>query len=59
MKKILFWGACTLLTTMLFSCSADEDDTTIKKEVKKEAARTYADGPGDLPTIPPPPPEDE
>ena len=38
MKKILFWGACTLLTTMLFSCSADEDDTTIKKEVKKDFA---------------------
>ncbi|WP_264530932.1 hypothetical protein [Flavobacterium sp. N502540] len=54
MKKILFWGACTLLTTMLYSCTADEDDT-ITKEIKKEVTPTHADGPGDG-TVPPPPP---
>ncbi|WP_162847653.1 hypothetical protein [Flavobacterium foetidum] len=56
MKKIFFWGACTLLTTMLFSCSADEDDSTAK--IKKEAVPNYADGPGDG-TVPPPPPPPE
>jgi hypothetical protein len=55
MKKIFFWGACTLLTTILYSCSADEFETEAKKEIKKEAAPTYADGPGDG-TVPPPPP---
>lgn len=54
MKKILFWGACTLLSTMLISCSADEDDT-ITNKIKKEVSPTYADGPDDG-TVPPPPP---
>ncbi|MFD1602586.1 hypothetical protein ACFSJW_20050 [Flavobacterium artemisiae] len=48
-------GAFVLLSTTLFSCSADEDDT-ITKEIKKEVTPTYADGPGDQPIIPPPPP---
>lgn len=56
MKKIFLMGAFVLLSTTLFSCSADEDDKTIKKETKKEATPTYADGPGDQPIIPPPPP---
>ncbi|WP_202702579.1 hypothetical protein [Flavobacterium sp. UGB4466] len=55
MKKILFWGACTLLTTMLYSCTADEYDTA--KTNDKPAVPAYADGPGDQPiTVPPPPP---
>ncbi|WP_291286818.1 hypothetical protein [Flavobacterium sp.] len=53
MKKILFWGACTLLTTMLYSCTADEYDTA--KTNGKPAIPAYADGPGDG-TVPPPPP---
>lgn len=58
MKKLFLWGAFALLSTTIFSCTADEYDTQVKKEVKKTTnpvTPTYADGPGDDPVIPPPP----
>ncbi|WP_163393705.1 hypothetical protein [Flavobacterium limi] len=50
-------GAFALLSTTLFSCTADEYETHTKKEVEKTSpiTPTYADGPGDDPVIPPPP----
>lgn len=54
MKKIFLLGAFALLSTTLFSCTADEYDD-VKKEIKP-AKPTYADGPGDTPPPPPPPP---
>ncbi|MGO4773657.1 hypothetical protein ACEN2I_18540 [Flavobacterium sp. W22_SRS_FK3] len=46
-------GVFALLTTTLFSCTADEYETQAKKEITP----TYADdGPGDLPIKVPPPP---
>ncbi|MFH7017590.1 hypothetical protein [Flavobacterium sp. FlaQc-47] len=61
MKKLFILGAFALLSTTLFSCTADEDssDNNAKTEVKKEvipAKPSYADGPGDAPIIVPPPP---
>ncbi len=54
MKKLFIWGAFALLTTTLFSCTADEYETQTEKEI----APTYADGPGDDPIkVPPPPPK--
>ncbi|MBZ4043261.1 hypothetical protein [Flavobacterium hibisci] len=54
MKTLFLMGAFALLTTTLFSCTADEYET----ETKKEIAPTYADGPGDDPIrVPPPPPK--
>ncbi|WP_187356521.1 hypothetical protein [Flavobacterium ajazii] len=50
MKKIFLLGAFALLTTTLFSCTADEYETEAKD------TPTYADGPGDLPIKVPPPP---
>ncbi|CAD0005190.1 hypothetical protein [Flavobacterium salmonis] len=52
MKKLFLLGIFALLTTTLFSCTADEYETQTKKEI----APTYADGPGDLPIKVPPPP---
>ncbi|MFB9108265.1 hypothetical protein [Flavobacterium gyeonganense] len=52
MKTLFLMGAFALLTTTLFSCTADEYET----EAKKEVTPTYADGPGDQPIIVPPPP---
>jgi hypothetical protein len=52
MKKIFLLGTFALLTTTLFSCTADEYETQAKKEI----APTYADGPGDQPIVVPPPP---
>lgn len=55
MKKIFILGAFALLSTTLFSCTADEYDD-VKKEINP-AKPSYADGPGDLPVpLPPPPP---
>jgi hypothetical protein len=61
MKKLLLMGAFALLSTTLFSCTADEYETAetktdIKKEVPTEG--TQADvppGPGDdtMPVKPP------
>jgi len=54
MKKLFIWGAFALLTTTLFSCTADEYETQVKKDVTP----SYADGPGDDPIkVPPPPPK--
>ncbi|CAD0007005.1 hypothetical protein FLACHUCJ7_03090 [Flavobacterium chungangense] len=54
MKKLFLLGTFALLTTTLFSCTADEYETQTKKEI----APTYADGPGDDPIrVPPPPPK--
>lgn len=48
-------GAFALLSTTLFSCTADEYDD-VKKEISP-VKPSYADGPGDLPVpLPPPPP---
>lgn len=56
MKKIFLWGAFTLLTTTLFSCTADEFETAEgKTEIKKDINQLKADGPDDDP-IPVKPP---
>jgi hypothetical protein len=57
MKKLLLMGTFALLCATLFSCTADDYDD-VKKEIKP-IKPTYADGPGDIPINPPPPPEDE
>ena len=61
MKKLLFLGAIALLSTTLFSCTADEYESQAKREVKKNinpVTPSYADGPGDDPIkVPPPPPK--
>lgn len=55
MKKIFLLGAFVLLSTTLFSCTADEYDD-VKKEINP-AKPTYGDGgPGDD-KLPPPPPK--
>lgn len=51
MKTLYLLGACALLSTTLFSCTADEFET----EAKKEKILTYAEGPGDQPIVVPPP----
>lgn len=57
MKKLMILGAFALLTTTLFSCTADELDTPATKEVQKKInpVPSYADGPGDdpIPVLPP------
>jgi len=64
MKKLLILGAFALLSTTLFSCSADEDlsDNNSKTDAKKELRPEkplYADGPDDDPIkVPPPPTKD-
>ncbi|MDR6760327.1 hypothetical protein J2Y38_000506 [Flavobacterium sp. 2755] len=62
MKTLYLMGACVLLSTTLFSCTADEFETTSKKtEIQKDVVRDsiQADapptGPGDAPIIVPPP----
>ncbi len=52
MKTLYLWGACALLSTTLFSCSADElesseQKTEIKKEIPTEGQASEPDGPGD------------
>lgn len=59
MKTIFLLGAFALLSTTLFSCTADEYDNGSKNEIKKTVSPTtpsYADGPGDDPIKVPPPP---
>lgn len=59
MKKIFLWGAFTLFSSTLFSCTADELETAADKtEVKKEISPikgTQAEGPEDDPVVVPPP----
>ncbi|GAA3776417.1 hypothetical protein [Flavobacterium ginsengiterrae] len=56
MKTLYLLGACALLSTTLFSCTADEFETETKKtEIKKEVipsgqASEPDPGPGDDPT---------
>ncbi|MEN2487066.1 hypothetical protein AAYQ05_04625 [Flavobacterium sp. B11] len=64
MKTLYLLGACALLSTTLFSCTADEFETESKKtEVKKDAVPSEGqadapdDGPGDEPINVPPPPK--
>lgn len=54
MKKLFILGAFALLSSTLFSCTADEalSDNKTKTDVP-----AYADGPGDLPIKVPPPPQ--
>lgn len=59
MKKLIIFIAFTILFTM-FSCTPDEYETPTKQETKKSidpAKPTFADGPGDTGTKPPPPPD--
>ncbi|MBO9583996.1 MAG: hypothetical protein J7574_07545 [Flavobacterium sp.] len=54
MKTLYLWGACALLSTTLFSCSADElesaeQKTEIKKEMPSEGQADDPNGPGDDP----------
>ncbi|WP_163407537.1 hypothetical protein [Flavobacterium ajazii] len=57
MKNLFLLGAFALLSTTLFSCTADEYETeTEAKKTINPITPTYADGPGDDPVIPPPPP---
>lgn len=62
MKTLFTLGACALLSLTIFSCTADDFETSNKgkttNEVKKDSTNTkYADGPDDdpMPTTPPPP----
>ncbi|WP_343695031.1 hypothetical protein [Flavobacterium sp.] len=63
MKTLYLLGTCVLLSTTLFSCTADEFETEAKKtEIQKEvipADNTQASdpppGPGDDPIVVPPP----
>lgn len=61
MKTLLTMGACALLCTTLFSCTADEFETGSKDkaEVKKAfmSEPITPPGPGDDPIIVPPPPK--
>ncbi|MFH6994196.1 hypothetical protein [Flavobacterium sp. FlaQc-48] len=62
MKKLIILGAFVLLSTTLFSCTADEYETQTKNEIKKNhnpKTPSYADGPGDGTVPPPPPPPDD
>ena len=59
MKTLYLWGACALLSTTLFSCSADELESAEQKtEIKKEVSpikEAQATGPDDDPVVVPPP----
>ncbi|KAF2509406.1 hypothetical protein EYY60_13590 [Flavobacterium zhairuonense] len=55
MKKIFLLGAFALLSTTLFSCTADEYDD-VKKEINPAKPSYADDGPGDGTIKPPPPP---
>ncbi|OXA79126.1 hypothetical protein SAMN05444397_102367 [Flavobacterium aquidurense] len=64
MKKVYIL-ACLLVANGAFVSCTNDDETSDNKsatEVKKEinpATPSYADGPGDIPINPPPPPKDE
>jgi hypothetical protein len=55
MKKLILMGTFVLLSTTLFSCTADDYEDQQNKKVEKPA---YADGPGDDPVIIQPPKKD-
>lgn len=61
MKTLYLLGACALLSTTLFSCTADEFETAKDKtEVKNDTAPAkdmQATGPDDDPVVVPPPPK--
>lgn len=60
MKTLYVLGACALLSTTLFSCTADEFETEKKTEIKKEIIPTEGqanEGPDDDPIVVPPPPK--
>lgn len=61
MKTLYLWGACILLSTTLFSCTADEFETAKgKTEIKNDtipAKNMQATGPDDDPVVVPPPPK--
>ncbi|MFH7005234.1 hypothetical protein [Flavobacterium bizetiae] len=57
MKKLLLFIVFAVFFT-LFSCTADETETQQKAGTEKAinpSKTTYADGPGDIGTTPPPP----
>lgn len=57
MKKLLLFIAFALLFT-IFSCTPDEYETPQKQEAEKTVnplKATYADGPGDIGSVTPPP----
>ncbi|UTN04084.1 hypothetical protein L0669_22500 [Flavobacterium bizetiae] len=57
MKNLILFIAFALLFT-IFSCTPDEYETQPKKDTEKainHIKATYADGPGDDGTKPPPP----
>ena len=64
MKKLILLSALVLISTSLFSCTADDNESTSKSasETKKVEINTdktqaqYDEGPGDDPIIVPPPP---
>jgi hypothetical protein len=50
MKKLLLMGTFALLSTTLFSCTADEFETAeTKTEIKKDSIPVQADAPPDGP----------
>ena len=61
MKTLYLWGACILLSTTLFSCTADEFETAKgKTEVKTDtipAKNMQGTGPEEDPVVVPPPPK--
>jgi len=59
MKTLYLLGACALLSTTLFSCTADEFETAKgKTDIKKDSIKIQVtDGPDDDPVIVPPPPK--
>lgn len=61
MKTLYLLGACALLSTTLFSCTADEFETAANKtEIKNDSIPVkgaQATGPDDDPVIVPPPPK--
>lgn len=57
MKTLYLLGACALLSTTLFSCTADEFETAEgKTEIKKDINQLKADGPDDGQIVVPKPP---
>lgn len=61
MKTLFTLGACALLSLTIFSCTADDFETSNKgkttNEVKKDSTNiSYATGPDDDPIVVPPPP---
>lgn len=60
MKTLYLLGACALLSTTLFSCTADEferteEKTEIVKDTISNPQASEPDGPGDEPINVPPP----